>query len=57
MNYYFITGTSSGIGKALVEQLLLDEKNHIFGFGQIVGTEIQIGRFRQDIFWTITTYW
>ncbi len=34
MNYYFITGTSSGIGKALVEQLLLDEKNYIFGFSR-----------------------
>jgi len=34
MNYYFITGTSSGIGKAIVEELLLDENNFIFGFSR-----------------------
>lgn len=34
MDYYFITGTSSGIGKALVEQLLLNEKNFIYGYSR-----------------------
>lgn len=34
MNYYFITGTSSGIGKAIVQQLLLDENNFIYGFSR-----------------------
>ena len=34
MNYYFITGTSSGIGKALVELLLLDDRNMIYGFSR-----------------------
>lgn len=34
MNYYFITGTSSGIGKALAENLLLDENNVVFGFSR-----------------------
>lgn len=34
MNYYFITGTSSGIGKALVEELLQDKNNYIFGFSR-----------------------
>lgn len=34
MNYYFISGTSSGIGKALVEALLLDQNNFIFGFSR-----------------------
>lgn len=34
MNYYFITGTSSGIGRALVKQLLLDENNFIYGFSR-----------------------
>ena len=34
MNYYFITGTSSGIGKALVKQLLLNEKNFIYGYSR-----------------------
>lgn len=34
MNYYFITGTSSGIGKAIVEELLLDKNNYVFGFSR-----------------------
>lgn len=31
MNYYFITGTSRGIGKALAELLLEDKENFVFG--------------------------
>ena len=34
MNYYFITGTSSGIGKALAEILLEDESNFVYGFSR-----------------------
>jgi benzil reductase ((S)-benzoin forming) len=34
MNYYFITGTSRGIGKAIAQQLLLDPKNKVFGFSR-----------------------
>lgn len=34
MNYYFITGTSSGIGKALVEALLKDKKAKIAGYAR-----------------------
>jgi benzil reductase ((S)-benzoin forming) len=34
MNYYFITGTSRGIGKAIAEQLLQDPENHVTGFSR-----------------------
>ena len=34
MNYYFITGTSSGIGKALVQELLKYPHQHIFGLSR-----------------------
>lgn len=34
MNYYFITGTSSGIGKALVDALLKFGNNQIFGLSR-----------------------
>jgi benzil reductase ((S)-benzoin forming) len=34
MNYYFITGTSRGIGKSIAQQLLLDPKNKVFGFSR-----------------------
>lgn len=34
MNYYFITGTSSGIGAALVSLLVKDEQNRISGFSR-----------------------
>jgi len=34
MNYYFITGTSSGIGKALAEILLDDESNYVYGYSR-----------------------
>lgn len=34
MNYYFITGTSSGIGKALVERLLELENSKIAGYAR-----------------------
>lgn len=33
-NYYFITGTSSGIGKALAEKVLEDESNIVFGISR-----------------------
>ncbi|MGB0807099.1 MAG: SDR family NAD(P)-dependent oxidoreductase, partial [Salibacteraceae bacterium] len=34
MNYYFITGTSSGIGQALATQLLKEKNNHVFGIAR-----------------------
>jgi len=34
MNYYFITGTSSGIGNAIVKELLQSENNFVFGFSR-----------------------
>lgn len=34
MNYYFVTGTSSGIGKALVEALLKDKNSKIAGYAR-----------------------
>lgn len=34
MNYYFISGTSSGIGQALATQLLKQENTHVFGIAR-----------------------
>ncbi len=34
MNYYFITGTSKGLGRALTELLLKDESNFVFGYAR-----------------------
>ncbi|MFN4233608.1 MAG: SDR family NAD(P)-dependent oxidoreductase [Bacteroidia bacterium] len=34
MNYYFITGTSRGIGLAIVNELLKNKENKIFGYGR-----------------------
>lgn len=34
MNYYFITGTSTGIGKALAEILITDKNNCVIGFSR-----------------------
>lgn len=34
MNYYFISGTSRGIGKALAEELLKTENNYVIGFSR-----------------------
>lgn len=34
MNYYFITGTSRGIGKALAELLLEDSESHVTGISR-----------------------
>lgn len=34
MNYYFITGSSKGLGKALVELLIQDENNFIYGYSR-----------------------
>ncbi len=34
MNYYFITGSSKGLGKALAELLLQNENNFIFGYAR-----------------------
>lgn len=34
MNYYFITGTSSGIGKSLALEILSDENSFVFGISR-----------------------
>lgn len=34
MNYFFITGTSRGIGKAFAEKLLKDKNNFVYGFSR-----------------------
>ncbi|MDF1550664.1 MAG: SDR family NAD(P)-dependent oxidoreductase [Bacteroidales bacterium] len=34
MHYYYITGVSRGIGKALVEELLKNENNYVIGIGR-----------------------
>lgn len=34
MNYYYITGTSRGIGKSMAETLLKDESNYIIGMSR-----------------------
>jgi len=34
MNYFFITGTSKGLGKSLTELLLKDENNFVFGYSR-----------------------
>ncbi|MCX6258782.1 MAG: SDR family NAD(P)-dependent oxidoreductase [Bacteroidia bacterium] len=34
MNYYFVTGTSSGLGKSLAELLLKDKNNFVTGFAR-----------------------
>ena len=34
MNYYFITGSSKGLGKALVDLLLKNESNFIYGLSR-----------------------
>lgn len=34
MNYYFITGTSKGLGRALTELLLEDENNFVYGLSR-----------------------
>ena len=34
MNYFFITGSSKGLGKALTELLLKDDNNTVYGFAR-----------------------
>ncbi|MCO6500753.1 MAG: SDR family NAD(P)-dependent oxidoreductase [Vicingus serpentipes] len=34
MNYFFITGSSKGLGKALSELLLKDNSNYVYGFAR-----------------------
>jgi benzil reductase ((S)-benzoin forming) len=44
MNYYYITGTSRGIGKALAERLLQDPDNRVTGLAR--GNDIQHPHYR-----------
>lgn len=39
MNYYFITGTSRGIGKSIAEKLLEQENNHVIGIARTSSIE------------------
>lgn len=39
MNYYFITGTSRGIGRSLAEVLIKDGNNFVYGFSRSTGIE------------------
>jgi len=41
MNYYFITGSSKGLGKSLTELLLKDENNIVFGLSRGCSIEHQ----------------
>ena len=34
MNYYFITGASQGLGKAIAEQLLIRDNVHVYGISR-----------------------
>ena len=34
MNYYFITGTSKGLGKSITELLLKDDTNFVYGYSR-----------------------
>lgn len=39
MNYFYITGASRGIGKAIAEKLLQNEENTVFGISRTVSLE------------------
>ena len=39
MDYYFITGSSQGIGRALVERALRQENAYVYGFARSAGVE------------------
>jgi len=39
MNYYFITGSSKGLGESLLNLLLKDDNNFIFGFARTCSIE------------------
>lgn len=39
MNYFYITGTSRGIGKALAEKLLKNENNRVIGISRNISIE------------------
>lgn len=43
MNYYFITGSSKGLGKSLTELLLEDENNTVYGLAR--SSSIQYDRY------------
>ncbi len=48
MNYYYITGTSRGIGKAIAEKLLKEEDNIVIGFSR--SQTINHERYRHIVF-------
>ena len=39
MDYYFVTGASRGIGRALVEEALRQEQSHVYGFSRSLGPQ------------------
>ena len=39
MNYFFITGSSKGLGKALTELLLTDKNNIVYGYARTISIE------------------
>lgn len=39
MNYFFITGVSKGLGKALLELLLKEENNFVYGYSRTCATK------------------
>ncbi|GAB2549172.1 SDR family NAD(P)-dependent oxidoreductase [Rufibacter soli] len=46
MNYFIITGTSRGLGKALAEQLLKDDQNYVIGVSR--NCTMQHARYRHQ---------
>lgn len=46
MNYYIITGASKGIGKAIAEELLKDDNNHVVGVSRTNSIKHQNYRYQ-----------
>jgi benzil reductase ((S)-benzoin forming) len=57
MNYFFITGTSRGIGKSLANTLLLEENNYVIGFSRTNSVEHERFEHREFDFRDIESVW